>query len=75
LPFVLKRKPPVVAEVSWQQVHAFRLTGHHLNRRAPKKDLTLVVGDIGGAQAQVMSAAELQVVDHHGEVEQGKTGG
>jgi len=42
-------------------VHAFRLTGHHLNRRAPKKDLTLVVGDIGGAQAQVMSAAELQV--------------
>jgi Winged helix DNA-binding domain len=42
-------------------VHAFRLERHHLLRRAPKKDLTRVVGDIGGAQAQVMSAAELQV--------------
>ena len=30
-------------------------------RRAPKKDLAKVVGDIGGVQAQVMSAAELQV--------------
>ncbi|TMC72876.1 MAG: hypothetical protein E6J18_04220 [Chloroflexi bacterium] len=30
-------------------------------RRAPKKDLARVVGDIGGAQAQLMSAAELQV--------------
>jgi hypothetical protein len=59
--FVLKHKPPVVAEVSWQQVHAFRLAGHHLDRRAPKKDLTRVVGAMGGAQAQVMSAAELQV--------------
>jgi Winged helix DNA-binding domain len=47
--------------VSWQQVHAFRLAGHHLDKRAPKKDLTRVVGDFGGAQAQVMSAAELQV--------------
>ena len=42
-------------------MHAFRLAGHHLNTRAPKKDLTRVVGDIGGVQAQVMSAAELQV--------------
>jgi hypothetical protein len=57
----LKIKPAIVAEVSWQQVHAFRLAGHHLDKRAPKKDLTRVVGDIGGAQAQVMSAAELQV--------------
>jgi hypothetical protein len=30
-------------------------------RRAPKKALTSVVGEIGGVQAQVMSAAELQV--------------
>jgi hypothetical protein len=48
-------------EVSWPQVHAFRLHRHHLNGRAPKKDLANVVGDIGGVQAQVMSAAELQV--------------
>jgi len=42
-------------------VHAFRLQGHHLVNRKPKKDLSRVVGEIGGVQAQVMSAAELQV--------------
>jgi hypothetical protein len=42
-------------------VHAFRLARHHLTKRAAKKDLASVVGDIGGAQAQLMSAAELQV--------------
>jgi hypothetical protein len=47
-------------ELSWAQVHAFRLERHHLVRRAAKKDLTRVVGEIGGVQAQVMSAAELQ---------------
>jgi hypothetical protein len=52
---------PHVAELSWPQVHAFRLAGHHLAERAPRKELAHVVGDIGGAQAQVMSAAELQV--------------
>ena len=51
----------VAAELSWQQVHAFRLQRHHLNGRAAKKDLARVVGEIGGVQAQVMSAAELQV--------------
>src|SRR5260370_42211911 len=34
---------------------------HHLTKRAPEQDLARVVGDIGGVQAQVMSAAELQV--------------
>lgn len=34
---------------------------HQLVRRAPKKDLAKVVGAIGGAQAQLMSAAELQI--------------
>ncbi|HSS95017.1 MAG TPA: winged helix DNA-binding domain-containing protein, partial [Candidatus Dormibacteraeota bacterium] len=47
-------------KLSWPQVHAFRLQRHHLETRAPKKDLARVVGDIGGAQAQVMSSAELQ---------------
>jgi len=51
----------IAAELSWPQVHAFRLARHHLNGRAPKKDLARVVGEIGGAQAQVMSAAELQI--------------
>jgi hypothetical protein len=49
------------AELTWEQVHSFRLTRQHLMHRAPKKDLARVTGDIGGAQAQVMSAAELQV--------------
>ena len=48
-------------ELSWAQVHAFRLQRHHLTRRAPKKDLAKVVGAMGGAQAQLMSAAELQI--------------
>ena len=48
-------------ELSWPQVHAFRLQRHHLDGRVPAKDLATVVGDIGGAQAQVMSAAELQI--------------
>ena len=57
----MKTEPPVEAELTWAQVHAFRLAGHHLVTRAPKKDLTRVVGEIGGVQAQVMSAAELQI--------------
>jgi hypothetical protein len=58
---VLKSQAPAVAEVSWPQVHAFRLARHHLAKRSSKKDLTRVVGDIGGVQAQLMSAAEMQV--------------
>jgi hypothetical protein len=53
--------PQVPAELTWAQVHSFRLERHHLTRRAPKKDLSRVVGEIAGAQAQLMSAAELQV--------------
>ena len=56
-----RQSSPVSTELSWAQVHAFRLAGHHLSKRAPKQDLAKAVGDIGGAQAQVMSAAELQV--------------
>jgi hypothetical protein len=47
-------------ELSWSQVHAFRLERHHLVRRAAMQELTRVVGEIGGVHAQVMSAAELQ---------------
>ena len=59
----MKAKPfaNAVAKLSWPQVHSFRLERHHLTKRAPKKDLVRVVGEIGGVQAQVMSAAELQV--------------
>lgn len=56
-----RSESPVAAELSWPQVHSFRLARHHLLNPAPKKDLVRVVSDIGGVQAQVMSAAELQV--------------
>jgi len=58
----LKAKSPIAADVSWAQVHQFRLARHHLMNTAPKEDLVRVMGDIGGVQAQVMSAAELQAV-------------
>ena len=54
-------KDPVAAELSWPKVHAFRLQRHHLATRAPANDLVKVAGEIGGAQAQLMSAAELQL--------------
>ncbi len=38
-----------------------RLARHHLLERAPRSELEKVVSDIGAAQAQVMSAAELQI--------------
>ena len=57
----MKTDSTVFAELTWPQVHAFRLERHHLTLRAPKKALSQVVGEIGGVQAQVMSAAELQV--------------
>jgi hypothetical protein len=57
----LKSPSEVAAELNWPQVHAFRMARHHLTKHAPKKDLARVVGDVGGVQAQVMSAAELQI--------------
>ncbi len=54
--------PQLPAELTWAQVHSFRLERHHLTLRAPKKNLSQVVGEIAGVQAQLMSAAELQVV-------------
>ena len=49
------------AELSWAEVNAWRLARHHLDERAPKARLARVVADIGAVQAQVMSAAELQI--------------
>jgi len=57
----VKAKAPDVSDLTWSQVHAFRLERHHLTHRAPSSDLAKVVGEICGAQAQVMSAAELQI--------------
>ena len=47
--------------VTWSQVAAFRMTHHHLRERAPVKDLVTVVGDMAGAQAQLLSAAQTSI--------------
>jgi Winged helix DNA-binding domain len=51
----------VAATLTWPQVLAFRLRRQHLATRATNKELAKVVGEICGAQAQLMSAAELQI--------------
>jgi len=58
---VKTERAPVAAELTWSEVNAWRLARHHLDQRAPKSKLADVVGDIGAVQAQVMSAAELQI--------------
>jgi hypothetical protein len=47
--------------VTWNQVAAFRLARHHLLERAPTKALPSVVGDMAGAQAQLLSAAQISL--------------
>jgi len=47
--------------VSWKQVAAFRLTQHHLSKRQPSASMASVLADIGGAQSQVLSAAQTSV--------------
>ena len=46
---------------TWNQVAAFRLSRHHLMERAPAKALVSVLGDMTGAQAQLLSAAQLSL--------------
>src|SRR5437879_10272703 len=43
------------------QVSAFRLSRHHLVQRAPASALAQVAGDMAGAQAQVLSAAQISL--------------
>ena len=47
--------------VTWNQVAAFRLRRHHLLERASKKSLLPVVRDMAGAQAQLVSAAQISL--------------
>jgi hypothetical protein len=47
--------------VTRNQVAAFRLARHHLSQRASTKDLISVAGDMAGAQAQLLSAAQLSL--------------
>ena len=54
------RQPPQPS-VTWNQVAAFRLARHHLVERAPSKALLSIVHDMGGAQAQLLSAAQISL--------------
>src|SRR5438093_1615291 len=54
-------EPRDAPEVSAEQVAAFRLSRHHLAIPAPKSSLARVAGDMGGAQAQIMSAGALSL--------------
>ncbi len=47
--------------MSRDQVRAYRLERQHLLRRAPRRSVENVLGAMGGAQAQVLSAAGLSV--------------
>jgi hypothetical protein len=51
----------VPVSVTWDQVAAFRLARHHLAERAPTKSLVPVTGDMTGAQAQLLSAAQISL--------------
>ena len=44
-----------------EQVSAFRLSRHHLAKRAPASALAQVAGDMAGAQAQLLSAAQISL--------------
>jgi hypothetical protein len=51
----------VVLKLSRAQVNSWRLKKHHLTVRASKSDLSKVVSDVCGVQAQVLSAAGLAI--------------
>src|SRR3989441_5515419 len=44
-----------------KKVIAFRLSRHHLSKRAPSDSFTSVAGDMAGAQAQVLLAAQISI--------------
>jgi Winged helix DNA-binding domain len=50
-----------VIRVSREQVNAFRLARHHLSKRSDHLTFASVAGDIAGAQAQVLSAAQMSI--------------
>jgi winged helix DNA-binding protein len=52
---------PGAASVTRDQVDAYRLARHHLVRRAPRDALVTVVESMAGAQAQLLSAAQISL--------------
>jgi Winged helix DNA-binding domain len=56
------REPREVQNATWAQVAALRMERQHLRVRAPRERMIDVVRQMVGLQAQVTSAAELQLV-------------
>jgi hypothetical protein len=50
-----------MTSLTWEQVNSWRLSQHYLLERAKPDALLEVVSKVGGLQAQVMSAAELEL--------------
>ena len=48
-----------MVSLTWPHVNAWRLSRQHLLQRAERGKLLEVVSNLGGVQAQVMSAAEM----------------
>lgn len=57
----MPKHQPTQLPVTWEQVAAFRLSRHHLSERAPSAALLSVVGQMTGAQAQLVSAAHISL--------------
>lgn len=59
----MARKPETTParQLTWKQVNGWRLAQHHLTDRARPAQMIDVVQRVGALQAQVMSAAELQL--------------
>lgn len=57
----LSTHQPIQLPITRKQVAAFRLARHHLLQRASVKDLLPVVNDMTGAQAQLLSAAQISL--------------
>ena len=57
----MSQRKPVEISVTSDQVAAFRLARHNLLDQAPKRSLLSVANDMTGAQAQLVSAAQLSL--------------
>src|SRR2546425_13228143 len=59
----MSSRVPVIDAVptSAEQIAAFRLSRHHLIKRAPASALIQVAGDMGGGPAQLLSAAQISL--------------
>src|SRR5437879_10667592 len=60
-PMTARAPVPDTIRASPDQVSAFRLSSHHLVKRAPASELAQVAGDMAGVQAQLLSAAQISL--------------